>query len=125
MKKLPLILSLAFVSSHAQTMDADAPPAPPQIPVTFSTPPAPAAGQPQGGRSPLGGQRVTDAKRLARTWGQSYSANTCFTRSVSSRSMMPKSRSMLGCLPGWARAWSVCSAKSSSPLRAASGVSAP
>ena len=70
-------------------------------------------------------KRVTDAKRLARTWGAYYNANTCFTRSVSSRSMMPKSRSMLGCLPGWARAWSVCSAKSSSPLRAASGVSAP
>lgn len=61
MKKLPLILSLAFVSSHAQTMDADAPPAPPQIPVTFSTPPAPAAGQPQGGRTPLGGA-VSDSR---------------------------------------------------------------
>ena len=62
--------------------------------------------------------------KRAATWTY-YSANTCFTRSVSSRSMMPKRRSMFGCLPGWARAWSVCSAKSSSPLRAASGVMAP
>ena len=30
---------------------------------------SPADEPPQGGRGPLGGQRVTDAKRLARTWG--------------------------------------------------------
>ena len=35
-----------------------------ELPATFALPP-PAAGQPQGGRSPLGGQRMTDARSAA------------------------------------------------------------
>ena len=39
-----------------------------------------------------------------------HTAKTCFTLSVSPRSIRPIKRSMLGCLPGLARASSVCSA---------------
>lgn len=42
-----------------------------------------------------------------------------------SAAMIANSRSMFGCLPGWARASPVCSAYSASPSRAASGVIVP